>query len=676
MSTKSSARQAKVQHIGFVWVLILLTLATLVITIGLIVSIAYFRSKSALRVIEKDHYQVAVAGVANDIRQLLHPNASIVREFQSLFQRGLISTTDVVQIGSIFAERLRSPVCLTGLGMALGETGHYVGAARTPDGRLVVKFMNSNLAPGHQVERQVFPDGSFGPPELSESEFFDPRERPWYQPGLRAWGNVIWLRPYKFFGSQYGISAVTAIFGQNFRLIGVLSADFSLQAIQHALATLLPKQHRLLFLVMQDVPITQSSTLELSLTRDLREYCMSENLPQLQGPAQEVSVRSFKWKGVEYVSALTEFLLNGQVECRVGLVVRESDFLDVAKKNIIFAMEVGTGALLIAIVIATILSTKLARPLSQISQDLERVAQFKIEPALISSSPLYEVQALVNATQHMKQGIQSFARYVPDYVVRKLLRENQEAHLEAVPKEISVFVSDLEGFTGMAENLPANQLVQQLDEYFELVIPTVEIEFGGMVDKLLGDGILALFNTLDEQADHAMSACLAALSVIQKLQEVSKKRLKVGLPLLKARIGLASGTALVGNFGTKNRFSFSAAGEPVVIAARLEQMNKQFGTHCLASGEIRLATKKSFEWRALGEKFFFDHSVEIFELMGKRGEVEDHLLQARDFFERARQKIASGNPKKGDALLDQSLNLRPDDLAALTLKKTIVCPKK
>lgn len=672
MESPPSMQVKKVRRIGFVWLLIFLTLATLVITVGLIVSIAYFRSKSALRVLEKDHYQVAIAGATNEIRQLLHPDASIVREFQNLFQRDLISTTDLVRIGSIFAERLRAPVCLTGLNMALGETGRYVGAARTPDGRLVVRFMDSSVAQGHQVERQVFPDGSLGPAKLSESELFDIRARPWYHLGLRAWGNVIWLQPYKFFTGQYGISAAAAVFGQDSRFIGVLSADFSLQAIQYALATLLPKHHRLLFLTMQDVPIAESSTLNPSLTHDLRAYCQLVNLPQLQGPAQEVSVRSFKWQGVEYVSAVNEFLLNGQVECRVGLVARESDFLDVAKQNIIFAMKVGTGALLAAILIATILSTKLARPLSQISQDLERVAQFNIVPAQISSSPLYEVQALARSTQHMKQGIQSFARYVPDDVVRKLLRENQEAHLEAVPKEISVFVSDLEGFTHMAENLSANQLVQQLDEYFELVIPTIEIEFGGMVDKLLGDGILALFNTLDEQSNHAESVCLAALSVIQKLREISQNRLKIGLPLLKARIGLASGMALVGNFGTENRFSFSAAGEPMVIAARLEPMNKQFGTHCLASGEIRSATKEMFEWRALSEQFFFDRPVEIFELMGKRGEVDPALLQARNFFEQARQKITSRDFKKANALLDQSLNLRPDDLAALNLKKLIV----
>ncbi len=669
MNTSTAASHPRVRGIHFVWVLIFLILATLVFTVGLIATVAYIRSKNSFRSIEKDHYRVALSEVTNEIRQVLHPCANIVREFQILFQRGLLSPDNTEQIGAIFAERLRARMCFAGLSFVNADMGRSVGVDRTPDGRLILKVMNSG---GQQVERLIFPGGRLGPRQFSHTEVLDFRKSPWYVPALRAGGRLIWLPPYPLTSGQYGISVVCAVFAQNSsQLMGVFCANFSLQAIQHALVNLLSKQERMLFLTMQNVAIAESSTLNPALSDELFRHCFKTNLPQLRARPHEVAFGSFQLRGVEYVTVLSGFLLNGQVECRVGLVAPESDFLDVTKKNIVFAMEVGTGAFFVAVAIATILSMKLAHPLSQISRDLEQVARFKIEPAPRSWSPLSEVEALGNSTEQMKRGIRSFSRYVPDYVVRKLLRENQEAHLEAAPREISVFVCDLEGFTRMAEKLSANQLVEQLDDYFELVIPTVEEQFGGTVDQLLGDGILAFFNTLDKYSDHAASACGAAIATIRKLEQASHKRLELGLPVLKTRIGLASGIALVGNFGTESRLSFSAAGEPVVLATRLEQMNKQFGTLCLATGETRLAAGEKFEWRALGEKHFFDHSVEIFELLGRCGEVKDSVLQARDFFEQARKCIATGNLEKAYHLLEKSRRLRPEDLAARIFKKSL-----
>lgn len=672
MSVCSLDTHPKVRGIGFVWVLIFLILTTLVFTVGLIASIAYFRSKSSLRAIEKDHYRVAVFEATNEVRQVLRPDERIIREFQILLQRGLLSEEEVTRIGAIFVERLRAPVCLTGLNFAIGDTGRYVGAEHIPDGQFILKVVNAAIPYGHQVERLVLVDGSLGPPQFSKYQLFDPRERPWYVSALYAMGKVVWLAPYKFFNGQFGISAACAVFAQNSgRFIGVLCADFSLQAIQRALSGVLTKQRRLLFLTMQENPVAESSTLDVSLSEELRQRCLEINLPQLQSHPDEVAFGSFTWKKIQYIASLNRLRLNDQVECCVGLVAPESEFLGVAQKNALFATGAGVGGFIVAVIVAVILSMKLAYPLSQIGRDLERVARFEILTSSHPSSLLYEVQTLGDSTERMKRGIQSFARYVPDYVVRKLLRENKEAHLEANSREISVFASDLEGFTRMAEKLPANRLVEALDEYFELVIPTVEKQFGGMVDKLLGDGILAFFNALDVHVDHAKSACSAAIMVIQQLEKVSQRRHDSGLPTLRARIGLASGIALVGNFGTESRLSFTAAGEPVTTATQLEQLNKRFGTHCLATEETYLAAGNEFEWRALGETHFFNQSVKVLELMGRCGKVKDSLLQARDLFEKAQQSVAVGDTRAAYTLLELALKLRPADLAALSLKESL-----
>ena len=151
---------------------------------------------------------------------------------------------------------------------------------------------------------------------------------------------------------------------------------------------------------------------------------------------------------------------------------------------------------------------------------------------------------------------------------------------------LTVLVSDVAGFTGIAESMPPGELVRHLGNYFDVLEQAVE-DGGGVVDKFVGDGMLAFFNAPHRVPDHPARACEAALAAQRSLDRLNQAA--DGAPPFPTRIGLATGEVLVGNIGTARRLSYTVIGDTVNLACRLEMLNKAYGTAILASGEVRHA---------------------------------------------------------------------------------------
>jgi adenylate cyclase len=190
------------------------------------------------------------------------------------------------------------------------------------------------------------------------------------------------------------------------------------------------------------------------------------------------------------------------------------------------------------------------------------------------------------------------SRFVPDEVVRRVRSSAQG--VEAGEGEVAlatIFFTDIEGFTAISETLEPRALIRTLNEYFTAVVEPIE-RHGGTVTQFQGDAILASFNLPEPDADHAANAIQAAVEI----QRILQTRTFGDGMTLRSRIGINSGTVVGGLVGTGRRLGYTIHGDDVNLAARLEQLNKDYGTRVIVSeSTARLAGWDRFSFRRLGE---------------------------------------------------------------------------
>ncbi len=180
----------------------------------------------------------------------------------------------------------------------------------------------------------------------------------------------------------------------------------------------------------------------------------------------------------------------------------------------------------------------------------------------------------------------AFSQYLHPSVVEQLLAQPDRLSLGGERREISIFFSDLEGFTALSEKLAPEALVAFLNEYLT-AMTDILLAHGGTVDKYEGDAIIAFWNAPLEQPDHAWRALAAAMACQAKLDAMGERFAAVLGARPRMRIGLNTGWAVVGNLGSHTRFDYTMIGDAVNVAARLESLNKQFGSRTLLSGALR-----------------------------------------------------------------------------------------
>jgi adenylate cyclase len=166
-------------------------------------------------------------------------------------------------------------------------------------------------------------------------------------------------------------------------------------------------------------------------------------------------------------------------------------------------------------------------------------------------------------------------------------------------RELTIFFSDLQGFTSISEGLSPEDLTALLNEYLSAMTDIIQEE-GGTIDKYEGDAIIAFWNAPLEQPDHAVRGVRAALRCQGKLSAMRPDiHARIGKDMLM-RIGMNSGPAVVGNMGSRTRFDYTMLGDAVNLAARLEGVNKQFRTYTMVSATTVERTSGAFPVRELG----------------------------------------------------------------------------
>jgi class 3 adenylate cyclase len=243
-------------------------------------------------------------------------------------------------------------------------------------------------------------------------------------------------------------------------------------------------------------------------------------------------------------------------------------------------------------------SARLARPIATVSQELKSVESMSFKAPSVRRSSIGEIAQLQSAAALLRNSLQSFSSFVPLDVVRQLIQSGIPLALGVEPRFLTVFFSDLENFSTHAEQLAPSDLLDQLSAYFEGVSGAITEEHG-TVDKFIGDGIMAFWGAPIFRPDHILRACAGALRATRRMEKVNLAWVAEGRPNIRMRIGLHCANVLVGNVGSSERLSYTVMGDGVNVAARLEGMNKTFGTAICISDSVFEAVQADIVARPL-----------------------------------------------------------------------------
>ncbi len=249
---------------------------------------------------------------------------------------------------------------------------------------------------------------------------------------------------------------------------------------------------------------------------------------------------------------------------------------------------------------------------------------------------------------------QTLGLYLSPKLVKKFIDDEKFRQPGAEKQMITILFSDIADFTSISEGMDSDDLAKLMNHYFEKAVKEAIHATDGTVVKYIGDAIFSFWNAPDQQVDHAARACEAAL----RFRDQGGQHVN-GRPLV-TRIGLHTGVANVGNFGSMERIDYTALGESVNLASRMEGLNKHLGTTVLITGATKAETGDRFAMRCLGNFRLkgFEKSVEVFELLGRKNGMPEQWLSD---FDSALKAFARGELDTAERAFRKVLELRKED---------------
>ena len=260
----------------------------------------------------------------------------------------------------------------------------------------------------------------------------------------------------------------------------------------------------------------------------------------------------------------------------------------------------GLGVLVVSVVVAALLVRRASSPVVTLAAAARQVRSGALDT--VPKLPTTGIRELDDAAQSfngMVAGLRErelirglFGKFVPEAIAAQLIRD--KGALAPRRAEATVLFADIAGFTSLTERMGAERIVDMLNAYFSSIVSALEAH-RGVVTQFQGDAVLALFNVPAPDPDHAAQAVRAARAMVQVVADQT-----FGAQRLAIRVGIATGDVVVGNVGAGDRLSFTAHGDVVNLAARLEQMNKTRGTQILVSAETA-DRATGFPYQPMGE---------------------------------------------------------------------------
>ena len=290
--------------------------------------------------------------------------------------------------------------------------------------------------------------------------------------------------------------------------------------------------------------------------------------------------------------------------------------------RMVLSLVTGLIALVVSLLAAIFLGRKIAKPIIEFSSAASRVRDLKISEVPNLHGSIYrELNDHARSFNAMLKALRWFELYVPRRVVERLIKRDEVDSIISETGEVTVMFTDIVGFSTTSQGMSAPQVAEFVNHHFTLVAACIESE-NGIVDKFIGDSVMAFWDASDSDEESAVQACRASLAIAKAIAEDNQRVGEKGFPAIAIRIGIHTGNATVGNIGAVGRINYTIIGDTVNVSQRLEQLGKIIyplgtTTSILISGDTAAKLNGEFNMVSVGRRF----------LKGRTGDIEVFKLE-------------------------------------------------
>jgi adenylate cyclase len=538
--------------------------------------------------------------VAGNLQQVL-TNASASQEaLRTVFFQDVIEITNEAKREFVFLSLLQSQPSISWVAFGWPD-GNFFGARKDPDeGIRMVEVRHGAEGPEPDLLRvdsyqPVVGDIHFLDRSMGASAFRS-TEQEWYREADQSKMPVWTEYSQTPLGPQPGI-AISSRLKVYSRYLGVMMIGIDLDRLARFLTALKDTSHGRAFILEKGnrvltagaIGTTMGGWHDLAAIKDplagaIERAMAGDKLDpsQLKAP-RTVAVMS-AMSDIEHYVTFTPLPFRNWVA--VTVIPAEDILGDIPAATRRLYMLVIALVVVVSLVGALVAHRLISRPIAGIAKQMQEIEHFRLENLAYRPSRLRELDELSRALRLMGTGLSAFRKYLPADLVEILIREGVEAKPGGRTQPLTVLFTDLAGFTGLTEQAP-DKIVEILGDHLDFMSRIVAAH-AGTVDKFIGDSVMAFWNAPASNPHHALSACKAALACRAAFLQSAQGMRAATLGRIGLRIGVNSGAALVGNIGSRDRLNYTAIGDVVNVASRLESLNKRYGTDILI-GEATLA---------------------------------------------------------------------------------------
>lgn len=458
--------------------------------------------------------------------------------------------------------------------------------------------------------------------------------RPWYI-GASQNKDRIFLTPYYPFDltGEHGITVSKAIYNSNGDLIGVVGIDITLNLFSRFLTEQkIGKTGKAFILNSSGQVIIPQDTPTSGITKEVIAEAYRDT------PKDERTSFVFTFDNIRYAASEHRFPATETFDWIILIIAPLRDFMGEFLKTQQDVVLISVAILILASFLVIYFSNRISIPIVALANETNKIRNLDFGSEIRIHSNIHEIKLMDDSIAAMRVAIRSFGHYIPKEIVMQLIEKGKEITIGGEKKETTVFFSDIEGFTTIAETYETEKLMSLLSEYFD-GLSKIILKNQGNIDKFIGDGIMALWGAPRALPSQAVHACAAALECQAYLKNLNERLQKEKKPILRTRIGIDTGEVIVGNVGTAERMNYTAMGNTVNTAARLQTANKIYHTLILLSERVQEKIKDQFLLRPIdivelkGKK----EKTKIYELMNQNDpsqiELSTHFTKAFNAFQ-------------------------------------------
>jgi class 3 adenylate cyclase len=556
--------------------------------------------------------------VSRELETTFKSAEGVVEIVRSIFFQGAIKTEDEAKREYVFLSVLRSQPAISWVGFGFPD-GRFFGSHALDNGKIEMVEIGDRIDETARTLRrdryQPLPGDIFFEERSKGTSAYVPQGAKWFRSAKTANGPV-WSM-VDILPSGFEPAAVVSTKLELYqRFEGIIMVSLNLGRLSQFLSRLDIANEGAARIISERGIVVASSNLPAASPLD-------SAFAQLSRSAQNgmVDVPGY---GSHYVT-VTPLGFNNW---RLQTVIPRSAFTAEIDRNTRLLIFVIIGlALLAAGTAALFANLFFARPIRRIAGELRHIESFSLNDVRHVPTRLMELDNLSSALKRMASSLSAFGLYVPSEIVRALIAQGIEPKPGGELREITVMFADLPGFTRMTERFGAD-VEPFLTKFLTLATEAIHRE-GGTVDKFIGDCIMGIWNAPPSVEDHAVRACRAAIVIRDIMQTIARP--DGDKSNIRVRIGINTGIALVGNIGSSQRLSYTAIGDTVNVASRLEALAKDYEAQIMISDATRAALGARADLKPLGEAMIRgrENSLRVFELLALRESAAGTVIPLR-----------------------------------------------